>query len=160
MDIAVMNAESEVSSSGASLLVCVCGGIAAYKVCHVVSRFAQRNITVRVAMTAHAGQFVGPLTFEALSGMPVLNSLWQITDAQDPQHINLARRSACILIAPAMNEAMWTNPATQANVEKLRGSGIEFVGPETGWQACRTTGIGRMSEPDAIVSVVQRRIKL
>ena len=194
MDTAVMNAESEVSSSGASLLVCVCGGIAAYKVCHVVSRFAQRNITVRVAMTAHAGQFVGPLTFEALSGMPVLNSLWQITDAQDPQHINLARRSACILIAPAtanmlakmahgiaddlvstlvlaadpekiivapaMNDAMWTNPATQANVEKLRGSGIEFVGPETGWQACRTTGIGRMSEPDAIVSVVQRRIKL
>ncbi len=56
-----------------------------------------------------------------------------------------------ILLAPAMNADMWGNPITQQNVATLKDTlGYQFVGPDSGWQACRTTGPGRMSEPEAI----------
>ncbi len=187
-----MKAATENAAQDSSLLVCICGGIAAYKVCHVVSHFAQRQGTVRVAMTAEAMNFVGPLTFEALSGQPVISSLWEISDSKDPQHINLAQRATQILVAPAtanilaklvhgiaddlvstlllaasperiilapaMNEAMWNNPATQANVHMLVNRNMRFIGPESGWQACRTVGMGRMSEPQAIITALTEHL--
>jgi phosphopantothenoylcysteine synthetase/decarboxylase len=55
-----------------------------------------------------------------------------------------------VMLAPAMNERMWSNPFVQANVARLREAGYLIVGPERGWMACRTTGLGRMSEPEAI----------
>lgn len=62
-----------------------------------------------------------------------------------------------VLIAPAMNPAMWANPATRRNVAILRKDGHHFVGPESGEMAERTeAGIGRMSEPLAIVAAVER----
>ena len=57
--------------------------------------------------------------------------------------ITLATR-APILLAPAMNGKMWTNAATQENVEKLKARGIEFVGPEDGMLACGYEGVGRL----------------
>ena len=57
--------------------------------------------------------------------------------------IALATR-APILIAPAMNGKMWDNPATQENVEKLKGRGVEFIGPEEGMLACGYEGLGRL----------------
>ncbi|MHB1767580.1 MAG: flavoprotein, partial [Phycisphaerae bacterium] len=83
-----------------SILVCVCGGIAAYKVCHVVSQLAQHQYSVDVAMTAESLKFVGSLTFEALSGRPVHTDLWDNPDSQDPQHIQLAQKASLILVAP------------------------------------------------------------
>lgn len=59
-----------------------------------------------------------------------------------------------ILMAPAMNVHMWKNPAVQRNVDQLRADGIHFVGPDDGWQACRATGPGRMSEPDAVFDAI------
>lgn len=60
-------------------------------------------------------------------------------------------RDTPVLLAPAMNEQMWQNPITQRNVNTVRDMlGYETVGPDAGWQACRTSGEGRMSEPDAI----------
>jgi len=57
-----------------------------------------------------------------------------------------------VLLAPAMNAQMWANPITQRNVATLQEIlGYHCVGPDTGWQACRTVGTGRMSEPQAIV---------
>lgn len=64
-----------------------------------------------------------------------------------------------ILIAPAMNTRMWQNPATQRNVGFLRQCGHQFVGPETGWQACREVGPGRMSEPEQILEAILRTLK-
>jgi phosphopantothenoylcysteine decarboxylase/phosphopantothenate--cysteine ligase len=61
---------------------------------------------------------------------------------------------APIAIAPAMNHLMWTNAATQANVELLRGRGIAVLGPAAGEQACGETGPGRMLEPEALVDAV------
>lgn len=59
---------------------------------------------------------------------------------------------APLLVAPAMNVNMWRHPATQANVERLRGRGVRFVGPEAGPLACGWEGEGRMAEPDAIAA--------
>jgi len=56
-----------------------------------------------------------------------------------------------ILLAPAMNEKMWTNPAVQKNVETLKKMGVEIIGPEKGRLACGTTGVGRMTEPADII---------
>ncbi|MBW2228885.1 MAG: bifunctional phosphopantothenoylcysteine decarboxylase/phosphopantothenate--cysteine ligase CoaBC [Deltaproteobacteria bacterium] len=59
---------------------------------------------------------------------------------------------APVLVAPAMNVNMWSHPATQANVERLCERGVHRVGPETGELACGWEGLGRMSEPEAIVA--------
>ena len=65
----------------------------------------------------------------------------------------LASRSP-LAIAPAMNQGMWRNPATQANLERLRGRGIHIFGPAEGSQACGDIGPGRMSEPEDIAELM------
>lgn len=85
---------------GRRVLVAVCGGIAAYKVCHVVSALAQRGAEVTVAMTEGATRFVTPLTFQALSGRPVFTSQWDQFDQADPQHVRLAQALDAALVAP------------------------------------------------------------
>jgi phosphopantothenoylcysteine decarboxylase/phosphopantothenate--cysteine ligase len=64
-----------------------------------------------------------------------------------------------LLLAPAMNEIMWNHPATRANIRRLRDWGVAMIGPESGWQACRTIGQGRMSEPDAILAAVEEKLR-
>ena len=69
----------------------------------------------------------------------------------------LAVSTSCpILVAPAMNTRMWSAPAVQANVKKLKGWGFHVVGPATGRLACGTEGIGRMSEPDEILAAATK----
>ena len=58
---------------------------------------------------------------------------------------------APIFVAPAMNHAMYLHPATQENLVRLRDRGIRIIGPATGFQACGTEGVGRMSEAVEIV---------
>ncbi|MCG6121861.1 MAG: bifunctional phosphopantothenoylcysteine decarboxylase/phosphopantothenate--cysteine ligase CoaBC [Microvirga sp.] len=60
-----------------------------------------------------------------------------------------------ILIAPAMNPAMWAHPATVRNLETLRSDGVHVVGPGVGAMAEAETGAGRMSEPLEIVAAAQ-----
>src|SRR3990172_10346525 len=86
---------------GYEVLVCVCGGIAAYKVCEVVSKLVQRGCGLTVAMTRAARRFVGPTTFQALTGRRVLTSLWSTDDPDDVQHIALTGAADLVLIAPA-----------------------------------------------------------
>jgi phosphopantothenoylcysteine decarboxylase/phosphopantothenate--cysteine ligase len=61
--------------------------------------------------------------------------------------------SAPVLIAPAMNTTMWEHPATQRNLERLRGDGVHIMEPDAGEMACGTIGPGRLSEPERIVSM-------
>lgn len=56
-----------------------------------------------------------------------------------------------IALAPAMNQAMWSNPATQDNIAGLTARGLRFFGPAAGEQACGETGLGRMLEPVDLV---------
>lgn len=173
---------------GRTVVVGVTGGIACYKVATLVSRLAQSGGMVRVLMTDAATKFVGPLTFQSLSGHPVVTSIFESRDHHDSQHIGLAReadlmiiapatadiiaklaaglcddvvclvatalrRTTPLLLAPAMNEQMWENPITQRNLTTIKSLlGWHTVGPESGWQACRTAGAGRMSEPEAILA--------
>lgn len=60
-----------------------------------------------------------------------------------------------ILIAPAMNPAMWSHPATRRNLATLQGDGVHVVGPGVGPMAEPETGAGRMSEPLEIVAAAQ-----
>jgi phosphopantothenoylcysteine decarboxylase / phosphopantothenate---cysteine ligase len=55
-----------------------------------------------------------------------------------------------VLVAPAMNQAMWHKPVTQENIARLKQHGVQLIGPEAGEQACGEKGLGRMAEPDAI----------
>lgn len=63
-----------------------------------------------------------------------------------------------VLLAPAMNEVMWSQPSTQRNLVTLLADGFTVVGPGEGWQACRAVGPGRMSEPDEILAVLTRAL--
>ena len=60
-----------------------------------------------------------------------------------------------VLLAPAMNSAMYLHPATQQNLQTLAARGVHFVGPESGFLACGDADIGRMSEPEAIVEAAE-----
>ncbi|HMN41077.1 MAG TPA: flavoprotein [Phycisphaerales bacterium] len=64
------------------------------------------------------------------------------------------RTKTPVLLAPAMNAAMWSQPSTQRNLAALHSDGFRAIGPAEGWQACRTSGPGRMSEPDELFGAV------
>jgi len=63
-----------------------------------------------------------------------------------------------VLAAPAMNVRMWLHPATRRNVDRLKGDGVLFVGPESGSMACGEFGPGRMAEPPAIVEAIEQAL--
>jgi phosphopantothenoylcysteine decarboxylase/phosphopantothenate--cysteine ligase len=83
------------------VLLGVTGGIAAYKSAEIVRRLRERGAEVQVVMTAGACRFVAPLTFQALSGRPVRNDLWDEAAEAAMGHIELARWADRILVAPA-----------------------------------------------------------
>jgi phosphopantothenoylcysteine decarboxylase/phosphopantothenate--cysteine ligase len=59
-----------------------------------------------------------------------------------------------VILAPAMNTAMWEHPATKSNLETLRKRGCVLVEPDEGWLACGNIGAGRMPDPSRIVAAV------
>lgn len=61
-----------------------------------------------------------------------------------------------VLVAPAMNNNMWSNPQVQKNIATLKEMGFEMIGPETGRLACGDEAIGRMSEPADILAKIQK----
>ncbi|MCK5925921.1 MAG: bifunctional 4'-phosphopantothenoylcysteine decarboxylase/phosphopantothenoylcysteine synthetase, partial [Methylococcales bacterium] len=83
------------------ILLAVCGGIAAYKSAELVRCLIKKNCDVRVIMTASAGKFITPLTFQALSRHPVQTQLLDTEQENAMGHINLARWADKIIIAPA-----------------------------------------------------------
>ena len=165
-----------------TVLLCVTGCIAAYKSCEILRLLQKAGYRVKVLMTEHATQFVGPTTFRALTHEKVAIGLFD--DPEDPiHHISLAQEAdvvlvapatanciakmahgiaddlmsttllatkAPILIAPAMNSGMWSAAATQENVEVLKGRGVHFVQPDSGYLACGDIGSGRLPTPKAI----------
>ena len=176
--------------AGRHVVLGVSGGIACYKSCTLARRLTEDGATVDVVLTAAAAEFVRPLTFEALTGRPVLTSLWErdralahIGLAKHPDLVivapataNLLARAAMgladdlltalllarpgggpVLVAPAMNDAMYAHPATRVNVKTLAIRGWHFVGPETGPLAEGPSDQpGRMSEPEAIIAAAER----
>jgi phosphopantothenoylcysteine decarboxylase/phosphopantothenate--cysteine ligase len=70
------------------------------------------------------------------------------------------RAKTPVFLAPSMNDAMWNQPSTQRNVRQLVDDGFHLIGPGEGWQACRTVGAGRMTEPVQILEVVTDTLRL
>ena len=87
------------SFAGRHVLLGVSGGIACYKSCTLARRLTEGGAAVDVVLTASAAEFVRPVTFEALTGRPVLTSLWQPDRAL--AHIALARQPDLAIVAPA-----------------------------------------------------------
>ena len=85
-----------------TLLLGVTGGVAAYKVADLASRWTQRGAKVRVRMTPSACRFVQPLTFEAVTRQPVTTEIWQPLGVDDrPEHIGSGDDADLFVIAPA-----------------------------------------------------------
>ncbi len=83
------------------VLLCVCGGIAAYKSAELVRRLRDAGSEVTVAMTDNAQRFIGAQTFQALSHRPVRSSLWDEHAEAAMGHLELARWAQQVVIAPA-----------------------------------------------------------
>lgn len=76
--------------------------------------------------------------------------------ANDLASTTLLATTKPVLVAPAMNPAMWNHDATQANVATLKSRGIQLSGPDYGVMACGDTGYGRLNEPDVILDDIRQ----
>jgi len=86
---------------GKRIVLGVTGGIAAYKAADLVSRLKKSGAEVFVIMTAHASEFVMPLTFQTLSQNPVVTDMFDAPPTWDVEHISLAKKADLFVIAPA-----------------------------------------------------------
>lgn len=83
------------------LLLGITGGVAAYKAAELARLLTQDGIDVQTVMTQSACHFVGPVTFQSLTGNPTHTDLWETNAANNMAHINLSRNVDAILVAPA-----------------------------------------------------------
>ncbi|HET7419340.1 MAG TPA: bifunctional phosphopantothenoylcysteine decarboxylase/phosphopantothenate--cysteine ligase CoaBC [Candidatus Dormibacteraeota bacterium] len=176
---------------GLRIALLVSGGIAAYKVVDLASALTQAGSEVRVAMTPSATRFVGPPTFQGVTGHGVLTGLWS-ADATPEPHVFLGDWAQLILVAPAtanvigriasgrsddivtatllaarcpvvvapaMNDAMWAKAAVQDNVATLRHRGTAVVEPESGRLASGHEGAGRLAGSGAILNALVHAVR-
>lgn len=169
------------------VLLGVTGGVAAYKAAEVLRLCQSLGAEVRVVMTPAATEFIAPLTFQALSGLPVHTQLLDAEQEAGMGHINLARwpdvilvapasadfiarlaagmandllttillaTEKTIMLAPAMNRAMFEDPKTQKNLKQLANQGMLVLGPDEGLQACGEIGFGRMLQPESLLQSI------
>lgn len=83
------------------VLVCVCGGISAYKTAALVSQLVQHGGGVTVALTRNGRRFVGAAIFRALTGRPVFTSMWRTSEPSGLKHLALSAVADLIVVAPA-----------------------------------------------------------
>ncbi|XDD50537.1 phosphopantothenoylcysteine decarboxylase [Leptospira sp. WS92.C1] len=171
------------SNLGKEILIAVSGSIAAYKTCELVRNLTKEGFPVTVIMTQHATEFIGPITFEALTGKKVRINEYEEgmahIDAKNsasvfaivPATANLIGKMAngiaddlvtstylaasCpIIVAPAMNPFMYAQPAVQRNLKRLSDDGIILADPSEGVVVCGDEGYGKLAE----ISVIQKLI--
>jgi phosphopantothenoylcysteine decarboxylase/phosphopantothenate--cysteine ligase len=172
---------------GQRVTLCVTGSVAAYKAVLLLRALKQEGAELEVILTHSAEKFVGAATFAGLTGRAPHTSMFE-TGSAGELHVELAKRSGLLLIAPAtadilarlaqgraddlltatalcatcpvlvapaMHPSMWAHPATQRNVQTLvDDQRIGFVGPVEGEVASGDVGLGRLAEPDTIISFV------
>jgi len=142
-------------------------------------------------MTPSATRFVGPPTFQGVTGNPVLTGIWAADGSPEP-HVFLGDWAQVILVAPAtanvigkaasgrsddivtatllaarcpvvvapaMNDAMWAKPGVQENVSTLRHRGVTVVEPETGHLASGHQGAGRLAGAAAILAALVQAVR-
>jgi len=87
--------------TGKNIIVGVCGGIAAYKACDLVSKLVKQNAHVDIIMTENATEFVTPLTFEALAKTAVVTDMFDRNHAWEIEHVSFAKKADAFVIVPA-----------------------------------------------------------
>jgi phosphopantothenoylcysteine decarboxylase / phosphopantothenate---cysteine ligase len=188
----------------ARILLGVSGGIAAYKSLELTRLAMKAGHAVRVIQTEASTRFVGPASFAAVTGAPVLITEWEPDALRgafpgDPapehaplSHLALVERAdlyviapasantiaklasgqadnlltaaalACrrpLIVAPAMNDAMFEHAATQANLDTLRARGVEVLEPGTGALGSPGEwGVGRLPEPPELLAAIEARL--
>lgn len=189
------------SLTGARVLLCITGGVAAYKAPDLVRALGREGAHISVILTRNARRFVTKDALRAVTHGPVLTDLFEPAalgsgpwfEESPPStlgmaHIGMAREASLVLVAPAtanliakyangladdllstallasrspvlmapaMNVAMWEHAAVQANVAVLRQRHVNFVGPDEGELADGEWGMGRMAAIEAIVAACQ-----
>lgn len=172
----------------ARIVLGVSSSIAIYKACEIIRQLQTKKHSVQVIMTQKATEFISPHLFRALTGQPVLVNLFESKETERIEHIELARGTELLLVAPAtaniiakmasgiaddflstfylavncpvvvapaMNEAMYLHPRTQANLDELRRQGVILCEPEKGLLACGAEGWGRLAAVEKIVDLVE-----
>ena len=86
---------------GRNVVLGVTGGIAAYKVADLTSRLVKAGAWVDVIMTAAATEFVGPITFQALTHRPVVTEMFALLQETEIGHVSLGQRADLMIVAPA-----------------------------------------------------------
>jgi phosphopantothenoylcysteine decarboxylase / phosphopantothenate---cysteine ligase len=176
---------------GRQVILGVTGGIASYKAVTLARLLTQAGAAVDVIMSRAAREFVGPITFEAVTGRPVAAEILDAGHAL--AHIKLAKAAelvivapatadllaraaqgrgddqltavllatrAPILMAPAMNDGMWSHPLVLQNAHTLRGIGYHVLDPDVGPLAFgEGVGPGRMPEPETIFAHAGRLLE-
>lgn len=164
------------------------GGIAAYKAPYLVRRLQEAGAEVEVVLTESARKFVGATTFEALTGRPVPEDLWdrplahvemgRLCDvvvvapatahllarmasgmADDLASTTLLAADAPVVAFPAMNQRMWTHPATRRNVDRLVDDGVRVIEPDHGELAEGEVGPGRLPDPANLLAEIGRALE-
>ena len=183
------------------ILLGVSASVASYKALEFVRLASAAGHAVRVIQTPTSQKFVGPSSFAAISGAPVLSDEFESDPARGafpdqplPEHepishlqlvanadlyliapasantiaklahglaenllCSAALAASCpLLVAPAMNNNMYENAATRANIQLLRERGVIVIEPEVGRLASRgEQGVGRLPEPARLLEVCQ-----
>lgn len=176
---------------GKTVVVGVCGGIAAYKMANCVSKLMKLHADVHVIMTKNATNFITPITFETLTGNKCLVDTFDRNFQFHVAHVSLGKKADVMLIspasanvigkiangiaddmltttamamrckvivAPAMNTAMFHNPIVQHNIEKLKKFGYKMIMPASGYLACGDTGDGKMPDEETLIDHILQEI--
>ena len=169
---------------GKSVVLGVTGSIAAFKAVDLASKLVQVGARVGVVLTSAAAEFVTPLSFRGVTQGTVIVDMWAAAEehielarradivviapatattiarlaqglAEDMVSLTVLATRAPVLLCPAMDNQMFEQTATQANLEVLRSRGVTIVGPEEGRLATGRLGLGRLSETETIVGAVR-----
>jgi phosphopantothenoylcysteine decarboxylase/phosphopantothenate--cysteine ligase len=181
----VSSPDATTGIQGASIVLGVTGGIAAYKAADLASKLVQLDATVHVVMTDGATEFVQPLTFEALTRQPVYTSVFDGWHGESAGHVTLARDADVIIIAPAtantiarLAQGMVDDMlgavvlATEAPVviapamehhmwhhlATLTGRGATIIAPESGHLASGASGDGRLANVERLLGAIRQAL--
>jgi phosphopantothenoylcysteine decarboxylase/phosphopantothenate--cysteine ligase len=170
------------------VLIGVSSSIAIYKVCDLIRSLRKKNYQVRVIMSPFSEKFISRLTFEALSGYRVYSqweddplahinlARWCDVFLVAPCSVNtlskialgigdnlltstLLAYSGRLLIAPAGNVSMYTNPIIKEHIEKLKSIGHIIIEPEEGKLVCEEEGQGKLASEERILDWIEYAIR-
>jgi phosphopantothenoylcysteine decarboxylase len=165
------------------ILIAVTGSIAAFKTCELVRSLVKKQFPVQVIMTKNATEFIGKITFEALTNREVrieeydkgmahiemknlasvfaivpasANSLGKFANgiADDLVSSTYLANTSPVILAPAMNPGMYSNKAVQRNLTKLKEDGVLILDPTEGVVICGDEGKGKLAD----ISLIEEKI--